>query len=154
MYEDLFSFVTSAKSSELKTISLSRIALDNLVNNDDATIEILVAYIHVLENSRNSTASFDALPANVSVATSFPGLSHVDVWVNVQLSNELCRFHIVQWVRVGAEEPISVNANSNWASEYWASVHVETHHKKPLNTLRVSTGLKNTGIYPTCMIGR
>ena len=56
MYEDLFSFVTSAlsegsfrlrihnlhtfriKSSELKTVSLNRIARDNLVNNDDATI--------------------------------------------------------------------------------------------------------------------
>ena len=56
MYEDLFSFVTSVlsdgsfrlrinnlhtfriKSSELKTVSLSRIARDNLVNNDDATI--------------------------------------------------------------------------------------------------------------------
>ena len=57
MYEDHFSFVTSAlsegsflleslitydtfriKSSELKSVSLSRIARDNLVNNDDATI--------------------------------------------------------------------------------------------------------------------
>ena len=51
-YEDLLSFVTSAlskgyfllrsnnliKSSELKTVSLSRITRDNLVNNDDATI--------------------------------------------------------------------------------------------------------------------
>ena len=55
MHEDHFSFVTSAlneaffqesityntfriKSSVLKTVSLSRIARDNLVNNDDATI--------------------------------------------------------------------------------------------------------------------
>ena len=51
MFEDLFSFVTSAlrkgyflkkqyriKSSELKTVSLSRFARDNLRNNDDATI--------------------------------------------------------------------------------------------------------------------
>ena len=60
-------------------MSSSRIALDNLVNNDDATIEILVAYIHVLENSRNSTASVDALAANVSVATSFPEFCHADV---------------------------------------------------------------------------
>ena len=64
--------------------------------NNDAVIEILVAYIHVLENSGNSTASVDALAANVSVATSFPGFSHADVGVNVQLSNEPCRFHIVQ----------------------------------------------------------
>ena len=35
--------------------------------NNDAVIEILVAYIHVLENSGNSTASVDALAANVSV---------------------------------------------------------------------------------------
>ena len=47
--------------------------------NNDAVIEILVAYIHVLENSGNSTASVDALAANVSVATSFPGFSQADV---------------------------------------------------------------------------
>ena len=62
----------------MKTVLLSKIARDNLVNND-AVIEILVAYIHVLENSGNSTASVDALAANVSVATSFPGFSHADV---------------------------------------------------------------------------
>ena len=51
MYEDIFSFVNSTlsegsityitftiKSSELKPVSLSRIACDNLVNNDDTTI--------------------------------------------------------------------------------------------------------------------
>ena len=57
MYEELFSFVPIAlskgsfllrnnklwhlnriKSSELKTVSLSRIPRDNLVNNDDATM--------------------------------------------------------------------------------------------------------------------
>ena len=32
-------------------------------------------------------------------------------------NNELCRFHIGQWVRVGVEEPISVNAK--WARDTW-----------------------------------
>ena len=40
------------KSSELKTVSLSRIARDNLVNNDDATI---------FNNDFNTYSVFDEL---------------------------------------------------------------------------------------------
>ena len=50
-----------------------------------------------------------------------------------QLDHGLCRFHIGKWVRVGAEEPISVNAKR--ASDTFA-------YRNPLDTRRISTSWK------------
>ena len=44
--------------------------------------------------------------------------------------NELCRFHIRQWVGVGMVEPISVTRK--WVSEWVTHLHIETNHKSRL----------------------
>ena len=55
-------------------------------------------------------------------------------------NNELCRFHVGQWVRVGAERPISVN--EKWASDTFA---YRNPSQKPLGYHSVIHGLKRTG---------
>ena len=98
-------------------------------------INILKGHIHDLNKS---TARVDAFAANVSVITSFPGISHKDAWVNAQLRNPLATINLVIFI---SRREFGLELKS-WSlsmlSERVTDLHIQTHHKKPLDILTLN----------------
>ena len=75
------------------------------------------------------------------VTTSFPrGFSHEDAWVNAQLRTPSATTKYVVFISDSefGSEPKSRSLSTQ--SERVTHLHIETHHKNPLDTLLVSTG--------------
>ena len=84
-----------------------------------------------------STASVYDFAANVSV-TSFSWFSHKDEWVNAQLRNPLATINLVIFI---SHSECGLEAKS-WSlsmlSERGTHLHIDTHHKDPLDILTVN----------------
>ena len=91
-----------------------------------------------IHDLNKSTARVDAFAANVSVTTSFPGFSHKDAWVNAQLRNPLATINLVIFIsrsEFGFElKSWSLSMLSEWVTH----LHIQTHHKNPLNILTLN----------------
>ena len=91
-----------------------------------------------IHDLNKSTARVDAFAANVSVTTSFPGISHKDAWVNTQLRNPLATINLVIFIsrsEFGFElKSWSLSMLSEWVTH----LHIQTHHKNPLDILTVN----------------
>ena len=98
-------------------------------------INILKGHIHDLNKS---TARVDAFAANVSMTTSFPGISHKDAWVNAQLRNPLATINLVIFISC-REFGLELKSWSlSMLSERVTDLHIQTHHKKPLDILTLN----------------
>ena len=78
-----------------------------------------------------STARVDAFAANVSVTTSFPGISHKDAWVNAQLRNPLATINLVIFIS-RSEFGFELKSWSlSMRSERVTHLHIQNPSQKP-----------------------
>ena len=76
--------------------------------------------------------------ADMSVTTSFPGFSHKDAWVNAQLRNPLATINLAIFIS-RSEFGLELKSWSlSMLSERVTHLHIQTHHKNPLDILTIN----------------